>query len=135
MKIIFYLPWPPTVNNYYSCTKYGIHISKRGRKYADDVASAVREQLGGLKIHEHVELTVILYPPDKRTRDLDNHMKALQDALTKCELWEDDAQIDQLRVFRGEILRGGKVACMVRNAGMVIPEMLEDIVFESNLIQ
>jgi len=94
-----YLPWPPTVNNYYSHTRNGVYISKKGRLYSLAVAEAVNEQLSGLDtLLSPLQLEVVLYPPDRRKRDLDNHMKALQDALTKAEVWEDDSLIDQLIV-------------------------------------
>jgi crossover junction endodeoxyribonuclease RusA len=127
--IIFTLGWPPTVNSYYSCTKHGLHMSKKGRLYADDSAVMMREQnvprVGGIG----VSLAIVMYPPDKRKRDLDNHMKALQDAITKHEVWDDDSQIHQLYVFRGRIIKGGKAIVRIANEGMIIPESMEQIAF------
>ncbi len=34
-----------------------------------------------------------LYPPDNRTRDIDNYSKALFDALTQANFWIDDSQV------------------------------------------
>jgi crossover junction endodeoxyribonuclease RusA len=47
------------------------------------------------------------WPPDKRKRDLDNILKSLLDALTYAGIWEDDSQIDDLRIYRATI--GGMV--------------------------
>lgn len=128
MKIVFTLGWPPTVNSYYSCTRNGIHMSKKGRLYADSSAALMREQNAPLGIEDGVCLTVVMYPPDKRKRDLDNHMKALQDAITKHGVWKDDDQIHQLHVYRGEIVKKGKVVVMISDEGMIIPDGMEQIV-------
>jgi crossover junction endodeoxyribonuclease RusA len=43
-----------------------------------------------------------LYPPDKRTRDIDNYSKALFDALTHANFWIDDSQIKKLLTIMHE---------------------------------
>jgi crossover junction endodeoxyribonuclease RusA len=40
-------------------------------------------------------------PLKKRKRDLDNVAKTLKDALTRAGTWQDDSQVDDLRVVRG----------------------------------
>ncbi len=52
-------------------------------------------------------------PPDKRKRDLDNLVKATQDALQEAGCYENDCQIFGLHVERGEIIKGGKVRVMI----------------------
>ena len=66
-------------------------------------------------------MDVVLYPPDKKRRDLDNHMKALLDAITHAGLWEDDEQIDQLQIYRGEIVKGGGARIEINPAGPILP--------------
>ncbi len=41
----------------------------------------------------------MLYPPDQRSRDIDNYNKALFDALTG--VWEDDSQVKRMLVEWG----------------------------------
>ena len=36
-----------------------------------------------------------------------NIFKALGDSLTHAGVWDDDSQIDDLRITRGEVIRGG----------------------------
>ena len=48
------------------------------------------------------EATVLLYPPQKRNRDLDNYQKALFDSLTHAGVWVDDRQIKRFTVEWGE---------------------------------
>lgn len=45
-------------------------------------------------------LTVVAFPPDKRSRDIDNALKILLDAL-EGTVYRDDAQIDSLSIYRG----------------------------------
>ena len=120
------LPWPPTVNSYYAKTKRGVFISKRGRTFRDAVNSALDEQMCfGLKLDMRLSVDIILYPPDRRTRDLDNYMKALLDALTKAGFWIDDEQIDELAIMRGKIVKpGGKTLMQItQHHGMIMPDI------------
>lgn len=124
-NIILYLPWPPTVNNYYvqgnGKSKY---ISPRGREFSKEVVACVSEQinfLGGNALDGRLLVEVTLFPPDKRVRDLDNHMKALQDALTCAGVWKDDSQIDQLFIYRGQILKNGLAMVEICDAGPLVP--------------
>lgn len=97
------------------------YVSKRGREYRLDTAQCVIEQCPNITLTERLCVDVILYPPDKRKRDLDNHMKALLDALTHAGLWEDDEQIDQLQIYRGEVIKAGGARVEINQAGPVLP--------------
>lgn len=122
-NIIIYLPWPPTVNSYYSAGQGKVrYISAKGRVFRDQVAQAIAEQAPGLTLADRLYVEVVLHPPDRRTRDLDNYMKALLDALTHSGLWEDDSQIDQLSILRGVIApKDGLTRLEIASAGPVIP--------------
>lgn len=101
----FYLPFPPSINNYYVKTSRGLFISEKGRKFRHLAAESIIEQIGLSQISVDTKLLVevILYQPDNRKRDLDNYMKPLLDAITVSQcLWEDDSQIDQLFIYRGQ---------------------------------
>ena len=117
-----YLPFPPTVNNYYSkAGSGGRFISNKGRKFRDEVGCATLNQLPGVFIDYRMLVEIVLFPPDSRTRDMDNYNKALLDALTHIKLWEDDSLIDQLFVYRGEIRsRSGSCYVRITEAGPVI---------------
>ena len=113
-----YLPFPPTVNNYYSKGKGGgRYISLKGQKFREEVQKAVIEQAPGI-------VEVVLFAPDIRSRDVDNYNKALLDALTHAELWEDDKQVDQLFNYRG-VVRSRQGQCYVRvtEAGPLISDV------------
>lgn len=118
------LPWPPTVNSYYVKNRAAVYISPKGKNFRDDVAEAIMQQAPDAHIPEddRIMMEVVLFPPDKRKRDLDNHMKALLDAMTKVGLWEDDSQIDQLQIYRGEIVDKGMCHIRLYEAGPIIPK-------------
>ena len=103
------LPWPPTVNTYWRHAARGgtamVYISKEGQAYRTAVQGLVATKR---KLHTgRLRVEIEAWPPDKRKRDLDNILKSLLDALTYAGIWEDDSQIDDLRVYRTTV--GGMV--------------------------
>ena len=113
MKSCIELPFPPSVNTYYRAISRGKFcqsiISKKGREYKELVKSLI----GDDEItSDRLSVSIGVYPPDKRRRDLDNRLKALLDSLTG-RIWVDDEQIDKLFVERKEIVKGGKVEITV----------------------
>lgn len=56
--------------------------------------------LAGLGSNGRVGVRAVLYPPDRRKRDLDNAWKVISDACTRAGVWVDDCAIDQLTLFR-----------------------------------
>lgn len=117
-----HLPWPPTVNSYYKKGRYGVRISEQGRKFRAEVLEEVEQQFGTFETIDYRMLVeTIMYPPDKRKRDLDNYMKPLLDALTEAGVWLDDSLIDQEPVYRGVQVYAGKIAMRIYEAGPVLP--------------
>ena len=120
-NLIIYLPFPPTVNSYYSAgTGNSRFISAKGNAYLKQVEESIAEQCQSLGINFRMNVEVTLYPHDKRIRDLDNYMKGLLDSCTKSNLWTDDKLIDQLFIFRGETIEGGLAIIEVNRAGPII---------------
>lgn len=101
------LPWPPSANRYWrhptTGRLAGRHLlSAEGRAYRETVAGIVRARKFGEPLVGRLFMDVMAYPPDKRRRDLDNLLKALQDALQHAGVYRDDSQIDALQVTRCE---------------------------------
>ena len=95
----FELPWPPSVNHYYRHVGPRVLISRDGRRYREVVVEMFRNE----KVVAYacpVEITIELYPPDKRRRDVDNSLKCLLDTLTHAGMYEDDSQIKKLTVTK-----------------------------------
>jgi crossover junction endodeoxyribonuclease RusA len=105
--VIFCLPFPPSTNHYYRIFGGMAVISPTGRLYAEKVR--LRLQRSWVPpITDPVKLEVLLCPPDRKRRDLDNFAgKALLDAIKKAGVYEDDSLIDELRAIRGTVIKPG----------------------------
>jgi len=118
------LPFPPSVNTYWRAPNKGPlagrHlISAKGREYQSKAAVSVISQLRRIPkpILHHVSVEVILCPPDRRKRDLDNYLKALFDSMTNANVWGDDSQIKHMEVSWGEVQPGGGVYLTIKPFG------------------
>ena len=119
--VILYLPWPPTVNHYYKVARNGArYLDKRVKVFREEVCESIAEQCPGLRLSDPIFMEVYLFPPDRRKRDLDNYMKGLLDGLTEAGMWDDDSLIDQLHIYRGEVVSAGYVKIEISDAGPVV---------------
>ncbi len=88
-------------------------LSRKGREFKTAVRSIVCRQRLDQALSCRVAVSMRLYPPDKRKRDIDNYVKACLDALTSARVWRDDSLVDKLYVERGVKRTGGCVALSV----------------------
>jgi crossover junction endodeoxyribonuclease RusA len=105
------LPWPVSINAYWKQRVMTVkgrpmsttYVSKEGKQFQKDVANA----LGNSRVpHDgRLAVSIVLFQPDRRARDIDNVVKPLLDSLTVAKFWNDDSQIDELTVKRGPISR------------------------------
>lgn len=112
----FVLPFPPSVNTYWRSPNSGplkgrTLVSEKGRAFKSAVRSAIIEQLRCLPkpSSSPAAVEITLFPPDSRSRDIDNYQKALFDALTHAGVWEDDSQVKRMLVEWGPKVSGGRV--------------------------
>ena len=105
------LPWPPTVNSYYRHKVIGklatVYVTQEGKAYRKAVNLCLMEH--GVKTYElegDLRVEIEVFPPDKRKRDIDNLLKSLLDSLTHAQVWKDDNQISDLRIYRNPIIAG-----------------------------
>lgn len=104
----FKLPYPPSVNGYWRSFRGRQIISKRGRDYVKLVGEVMKSlKLSGELIDGNIELSMTINPPTLRKYDVDNFTKGVFDALTKCEFWVDDEQVQKLTVKKGVKTPGG----------------------------
>ena len=110
------LPWPPSTNKTWRRSRSHMHLSNKSTTYRLAVRSLVLgEKLSCIPLHGQLEVSVTLYPPDKRRRDEDNFAgKALFDALTHAGVWGDDSQIRSKHVYWGDIVKGGYVSVEIQ---------------------
>lgn len=111
----FVLPLPPTVNQYWRHTvragRVWVYLSGKGRAYKTAVVRAIGRHH---PTDKRLSVSVTLHFANKRKNDLDNRLKSLLDALAYAGVYVDDSQIDELRVIRGENIKGGR--CVVEIA-------------------
>ena len=101
------LPWPPTVNKYWTPRRGGGKmLTKEGRAYRDKVMLAVLQRGRPRAFESLVVVLFECYVPDRRRRDLDNLPKGMLDGLTHARVWGDDSQVDDFRIKRMRKLDG-----------------------------
>ena len=109
------LPYPPTVNTYWRAWRGRMVISGEGRAYRERVVSILRE-LRVRPIDGALMVTIVVHPPDRRRRDIDNLLKAICDSLQHGGAFGDDNQIAHLTIRRADVVRGGKSLVRIMRA-------------------
>lgn len=80
--VSFRLPWPPSVNHYYGRSRTGhVFLKTEGRLYRGK-ARVEFARLGCPRLEGPVKVRLLLSPPDRRVRDIDNIRKAVYDAIS-----------------------------------------------------
>lgn len=105
--MILHLPWPPSVNTYWRTVNGRMLISKKGREYKKEVSLLARHNRWTKHLAGRLAVRVVLHPPTKARRDVDNSIKALLDAMQAAGVYLDDSQVDLLVVERGQVQRPG----------------------------
>lgn len=119
------LPWPPSVNNY---KHVGALIkTKSGKLYQRRVNTPettgfyyqcyrLAKKAMTLEWSPYAtskeftfEVSIALYPPDNRRRDIDNVLKVLLDGLVHAHVMKDDSQIERLIVQKMGCIPLGQV--------------------------
>ena len=84
-------------------TVYVSGVGKIYRKAVNDLVMEAAMVQRYLKQAGPLRVEIEAFPPDKRKRDLDNILKSLLDSLTHAGVWEDDSQIEDLRIYKATI--------------------------------
>ena len=120
LKINLKLAFPPSVNHYWlHVPKRGVVLSREARAYRLSVQNDVFMQLGFnvQPIVLPVSVALLLYPPDKKRRDIDNYTKGLFDSLTSAGVWLDDSQVKDLRISWKKPEKGGYAFVTIKTIG------------------
>ena len=112
----FNLPFPPTVNHMF------VNAGKRrfrGKAYVAFcglVANIVEREKIPAMGPQRLAIAIWLHAPNRRKVDVDNRVKPVLDALQRAGVYDDDEQVDELHVYRGDIAKLGY--CTVNIAPM-----------------
>jgi crossover junction endodeoxyribonuclease RusA len=116
-NFIVRLPWPPSVNHSHELNTDGSRRlsdeAKRFRENAALVAKFEYEKQGYLTLQGPVSVTVVFVPPDGRSGDVDNRLKALLDALQHGGVYANDRQVRHLEATLLDPMIPGEGSCMV----------------------
>ena len=109
------LPYPPSVNHYFSYYQGRPVLSKDARSYRHQVrriaiATGIKPLMGPLAIR--IDIT----PPDDRRRDCDNVQKAVLDALQHAGAFWDDSQVVWLLSIKHESHPSGTIRVQLSDA-------------------
>ena len=109
------LPYPPTVNHYYTVARGRKILSKRGRAFKVAAVAFMQNQKVPKITEGRFSVYIIARCPDKRRRDLDNILKPLLDALGSGGYGAipDDSHIDDLRITRFNPIKGGSIQILI----------------------
>lgn len=113
--IEFHLPYPPSVNHYWRRVGARTLISRGGRAFRHAVCSLLAAR-GVRPLAGPLVVEVLVHPPDRRRRDIDNVQKALLDALQHGGAYGDDSQIVRLAIEKGQPVEGGKTIVRIQKA-------------------
>ena len=101
------IPYPPSVNTYWGFHGHRRFLTPKAKEFKSEVAQVVSHQNINYG-NQRIKISITLYPPDRRLRDIDNVVKSTLDALVQAHAFFDDSCVDVLLVQRGAIIKGGK---------------------------
>lgn len=100
------LPYPPSINTYWGFKGNRRFLTKKANEFKALVNLLVKQK--GVSFGDTLlEIHIKWHCPDRRTRDIDNPLKPLFDALVQAKLMNDDSQIKRIEIEFSTIIKGG----------------------------
>jgi len=103
------LPYPPTVNTYYTVARGRKILSTAGRSFKKQALLSMMEQNVPKGRDGCYAVMIHMMPPDNRKRDVDNIIKPILDSLVEYGALPDDSMVHDLRIQRFDATKGGAV--------------------------
>ena len=97
------LPWPPSVNRYWRNINGRTLISREARAYKL-LIQKLTLSIKKICLHGRIFMNILVYPPDRRKRDIDNLIKIVADSLQDAGFYINDSQIDKIIIERMPII-------------------------------
>ena len=101
------IPFPPSVNTYWGFKGSRRFLTSRAKSFKSIVNNEFLRSGHQGFAEQRLQITIELYPPDRRIRDIDNVVKSTLDALCQSGVFTDDGQIDVLHVERKDVIKWG----------------------------
>lgn len=111
--MILTLPYPPSVNTYWRANGKRRFISKAGMDFKASVQDYVINQKIPKLGTARLRMDIVICPRSRRVFDIDNLLKAILDALMDAGVYEDDSQVDDLHIVRGQPVKGGAAVVVI----------------------
>lgn len=103
----FNLPFPPTLNHMHLSKGRMRFLSGEYKAFIALVANIVQREKIPAMGSQRLSVAIWLHWPNKRRGDIDNRCKPILDALQRVGVYDDDSQIDELHVYRADIVKLG----------------------------
>lgn len=112
-ELIITLPYPPSINRAWRISKQGgLYLIEKVKRYRQEVAALV---FGKTKFeNKKLFVSMGMFPPDNRKRDIDNIAKCAIDSLQHANVFNDDSQIYKLYIEKHEKIDCGKLELTIR---------------------
>ena len=95
-------PVPPTLNHNIGARGKARYMTAEYKDFLWAVAEEwARRRVEDWDATKRFEIVIKLHFATRRKCDIDNRIKPLLDALTRAGVWDDDAQVDAIKVRRG----------------------------------
>lgn len=88
------------------------------QKYVSDCLYLLNFQKIKPIVAEKLRVELLIYPPDKKRRDIDNVCKVILDTLQRAGVYDDDFKVWQLTIERKEVRQYGEVEFSITSIGV-----------------
>lgn len=97
------------MNHYWVPVNNRLRLSKSATGYRWEVFDVCFDVRNKFSKSDRLSVEIVTHQPNRGVHDLDNLEKAILDSLEHARVFPNDSQIDNLRVMRGEVVKGGRV--------------------------